>query len=78
MHDKPTVSQQLRNLIAQSGYSRYRISQETGIDQAVLSRFVNNKRGMSLSSIDALGEFLQITLTSTRGGQCSDQRPQRQ
>ena len=56
------LSDQLRQLVADCGITRYRISQDTGIDQAVLEKFVNGKRGISLSTLDVLGEYLSLEI----------------
>lgn len=53
-----SFSNQIRKLIDSSEKSRYRIAIETGIDHAVLSRFMNGKGGLSMSSLDALAELL--------------------
>jgi transcriptional regulator with XRE-family HTH domain len=60
------LSDQLRQAIDDSGLSRYAISQETGIDQAALSRFVHGHVGLSLDAIDRISECLQLTITMGR------------
>lgn len=60
------LSDQLRQAIDGSGLSRYAISQQTGIDQASLSRFMQGQVGLSLDAIDRLSEFLQLTITTGR------------
>jgi transcriptional regulator with XRE-family HTH domain len=63
-----TISDQLRAAIAAAaalGISRYRISQETGVEQSALSRFVHGKQGLDLSSIDRLAAFLELELVKT-------------
>lgn len=57
-----TVTKQLRRAIEASGMSRYRISQETGIDQAQLSRFMSGERGFSLDALDRLCRVLGLRL----------------
>lgn len=52
-----TFSEQIRKLLKESDVTRYRISQDTGIDQAVLSRFVNKKGGLSMDALDQLAEY---------------------
>jgi plasmid maintenance system antidote protein VapI len=59
---KRQLSDQLRDLIECSEHSRYRIAQETGVDAAVLCHFVAGRRGLSIESIDALGEFFDLKL----------------
>ena len=56
------LSDQLRQAIRESKHSRYAIWKATGIDQAVLSHFLAGHRGMSLESLDTLGEFLHLEL----------------
>ena len=59
------VSEQLRRAIEQSDKTRYRISLETGIDQATLSRFVNDSSiGMTLPNIDKLCECIGVELVA--------------
>ena len=41
-----TVSEQLRRAVETCGQTRYRISQETGIPESVLSRFVAGGAGV--------------------------------
>ncbi|MBN2290923.1 MAG: helix-turn-helix domain-containing protein [Pirellulales bacterium] len=55
-------SDMLRHAIETSEKSRYRISQETGIDAAILCHFVHKRRGMSLDSIDALCKCLDLVV----------------
>ena len=58
-----SLTDQLRQLIESAEISRYQIWQQTGIDQAVLSRFVNRKEGLSMESLDKLGEILDLQIT---------------
>jgi len=44
--------------------SRYSVAKRAGIDQAVLSRFIAGKAGMSFKSIDAVGRVLGLRLIS--------------
>jgi transcriptional regulator with XRE-family HTH domain len=60
------ISEQLREAIERSGKSRYRIAQDTGISQAILSRFVNTKCGLSLAYVDVLCEYLGLQLKPNR------------
>jgi hypothetical protein len=52
----------LRRIINEGSMSRYAISRRTGIPQSVLSRFVNGERGLSLESIDKLGDVLALEI----------------
>ena len=62
MADKRRIrlSDQIRRAVAASGLTRYRISKITGIDQAVLSRFMAGKVGLSMSALDRLADVLEL------------------
>lgn len=64
---KILISEQLLLAIEWSGKSCYRIAQETGVDQSVLSRFVNGKAGLTLSTIDRLATHLDLALGLREG-----------
>jgi transcriptional regulator with XRE-family HTH domain len=57
-----TVSEQLIEAIEACGVSRHRLSQETGVSESALSRFVRGERGIGIGSVDALAEHLGRTL----------------
>ena len=59
-----SFSEQLRDAIGQDERSRYRISMETGIPQGQLSRFMHDKGGLSLRSVDLLCECLGLGITA--------------
>ncbi|QEG34444.1 helix-turn-helix domain-containing protein [Bythopirellula goksoeyrii] len=61
------VSEQLREAIRNADCSRYRISKETGIDQSMLTKFLQGERGLAISTIDTLAEFLNLELTHKKG-----------
>ena len=56
------LSEQLREAILDADISRYRISKETGLTEAGLSRFVNHLSGLSLDSLDKIGECLGLEI----------------
>lgn len=60
------LTDQLRQAIDDSGLTRYRIAQETGISEATLALFYNRHRGLSMKALDALGEFLKLNITLGR------------
>lgn len=60
------VSEQLRQAIDDSGLTRYRIAQETGISETALSLFYSGQRGLSMKALNALGECLQLTINLGR------------
>ncbi len=62
------MSEQLRQAIETSQFSRYRISMETGVSQAALSRFMSGERSLTLDTVDVLADFLGLKLVSKRKG----------
>ncbi len=56
------LSDQLRAAIDASEMTRYRIALEAEIGHATLSRFMNRKAGLSMDSMDRLGEILGLKL----------------
>jgi hypothetical protein len=56
------LSDQVRRVILDSGQSRYAISKATGIDAAVLCRFMAGKAGLSTPVLDTLGEHFGLRL----------------
>ena len=55
-------SEQVRRAIDGCGSTRYRISKQTGIDQAVLCRFMSGKQGLDMKTLDVLAEFLGLRI----------------
>jgi transcriptional regulator with XRE-family HTH domain len=60
------LTDQLRQAIDESGLTRYQIAKATGIDESALAKFYNGHRGLSMGALNALGEFLQLTITLGR------------
>jgi transcriptional regulator with XRE-family HTH domain len=60
------LTDQLRQTIDDSGLTRYNIAKATGIDESALAKFYNGHRGLSMDALNALGEFLQLTITLGR------------
>ena len=58
----PDIEEQLRQAIITSSMSRYRLSQLTGVDKAVLSNFVNRKRSLTLTTAKKLAKVLRLAL----------------
>jgi transcriptional regulator with XRE-family HTH domain len=56
------LSDQVRDAIEDSGLTRYQIAKATGIDESALAKFYNGHRGLSMKALDALGEFLELTI----------------
>ena len=59
---RKTLANQLRQAIADSGKSQYRIAKDTGIAQPVISRFVNSDRNISLETADKLMQYFGLEL----------------
>ena len=66
MSKKPKFSEQLRQAIETAPVTRYRIAVDTGISEAVLSRFVNSKVGLSMETVDLLCDYLGLKLVSEK------------
>jgi transcriptional regulator with XRE-family HTH domain len=61
-----TLTAQLRQAIDDCGLTRYEIAKQTGIDESALAKFYNGHRGLSMEALNALGEFLRLTITLGR------------
>jgi ribosome-binding protein aMBF1 (putative translation factor) len=61
-----TIMDQLRTAIDGSGMSRYAIAKAIELDQSTLSRFMSKKAGLSVATIDKLGELLGLQLTKVK------------
>ena len=55
------ILENIRKAIKKSGLSRYRIAKDTGIDQSVLFRIINNG-SCSIQTADILCEYLGLAL----------------
>ena len=55
--------------IEASGQTRYRISQDTGIAESVLSRFMSGETGLAVETMERLADYLglEIVLCPKRG-----------
>jgi hypothetical protein len=60
---KPNMTEVLKAAIEESGLTRYRISVDTGIDQAALMRFMRGETSLRLDKADVLAEYLGLELT---------------
>lgn len=59
-----TFSDQVRSAIRRSGLSRYRLAQESGVDQACLCRFLQGS-GVTTTTLDALAKVLRLSVEMT-------------
>lgn len=56
------LSEQVRRAIKASGMSRYAICKAIGMDQAIMSRFMNGKGGLQQDSLDAIADVLKLNI----------------
>lgn len=59
---KPTMTDVLKTAINQSGVSRYRIAQDTGILETSLSRFMAGQTSLRLDKADVLAKYMGLRL----------------
>lgn len=52
----------IRTAIDRSEKSRYRIAQDTGIAESVLSRLMSGERGLSIESLELLADYLELEI----------------
>lgn len=60
------MTDQIRQAIDDSGLTRYRISQDVGIDESALAKFYNGHRGLSLDNLERLFEYLGLRIVVDR------------
>lgn len=63
---KRQITARIKAAIEGSELTRYEISKRSGVNQSVLSRFVNGKGSLSLDAIEALAPVLGLTITTTK------------
>lgn len=61
-----TISEELRNAILKSKLTRYAIAVGSGIDHAVLRRFMNGERDIKLRTADQIAAFLGLELVKRK------------
>ena len=59
---KQSLTDQLRQAVADSGKTLGENTRDTGIDKSALSRFVNGERGVSMAVMNTLGEYLELEI----------------
>ena len=69
-----SLTSQLREAIADSGLSLYRIAKDTQTSYAAIYRFASEERGVNLETADRLAEFFGMRLTR-RGGHEKERIP---
>ena len=60
------MTDQIRRAIDDSGETRYRIAQDTGIDESALAKFYNGHRGLSLTNLNILFEHFGLQIVAKR------------
>lgn len=56
----------IRDAIAESSKTRYRLWQETGVSQSQLCEFLHGRRGMNIDKLEALAEALGLEIVIRR------------
>ena len=52
----------IRKAIEASGKTRYRIAQESGVAESVLSRLMSGERGLSINALEQLADYLDLEI----------------
>ena len=60
------LSEQLRQAVRDSGLTPYRIATDAGVDRAVMTRFVNRDRGLTLDTASRITDYLGLELRPAR------------
>ena len=56
----PKFGDQIRKVVRASGLTQQEIAQAAGIDEAALSRFVHDRRGLSFAALERLVDVLLL------------------
>lgn len=54
------MTDQVRQIVEESGMTRYAICKGTGISEATMSRFMHGQCSLTLRTLDRLGAFLDL------------------
>lgn len=57
-----TISEVLRQVVIDSGLSHYRVAKMAGTTPTIIGRFVNEQKGLRLSTADRLAEAMGLEL----------------
>jgi hypothetical protein len=60
------LTDQLRQIVVDSGKTLGQITRDTGIDKSALSRFVNGERGVSMVVLNTLGEYFGLRIATDK------------
>ena len=56
------LSEQLRRIILDAGVTQYRICKTAGMNQSQMHRFVTTGKGISIETLDRIGQALRLRL----------------
>ena len=59
------LSDQVRRAVDASGMSRYAICKALDMDQAIMSRFMTGRGGLSMANLDVLADMLGLNIVTT-------------
>ena len=59
-----SLSDQLRKIIEHGPLTRYRISQDSGVDASQLLRFVHGRGKLTTDTLDRIGDVLKLRIVS--------------
>ena len=62
-----TLSEEIRQVLAESPISRYQLAKRTGISEGQLSRFLHGQQGVTLANLDILARELGIHIAAPKG-----------
>ncbi len=65
---KTDLATQLRRAIRDSGLTPYRVATDSDVDRAIMTRFVNGDRGLTLDTASRICELLGLELRPVRRG----------
>lgn len=60
------LSDQVRRAVDASGMSRYAICKILDMDQAIMSRFMTGKGGLSMANLDLLADLLGLDIVARK------------
>jgi transcriptional regulator with XRE-family HTH domain len=66
MSETPRFSDQIRQAVAASDLTRYRICKTIGLPESSMSRFMAGRSGLSLDTLDKLAELLGLAVVVRR------------
>ncbi len=58
------LSDQIRRAVDGSDLSRSRFCKDLGLAEATMSRFMSGRGGLSMETLDALADFMNLNITN--------------